>query len=1116
MAVKTTERELAGWINGQINKILEKGGYPFKESSVEPSLPGRTSRFPDIVIWISRQASDAFAFIELKPPGKLENPDRLPVVADRLQAKYAITWNFLQAKLFYINQTLVEKKTIPTHVISDLEEWLRTDKQVQIKKYLKDFLEYLKELHDKGHLHSFAPDKFFFINLLQETTEKLQTYFSEHLQKANRNRKFKEEIEAFIVQQGLLNLNTREINALVARQWVYGLITKILFYLTIRRHFNELPDIIKEIQNVRSIDKIIKKAFTEARKLDWHAVFEEENRYEKIGIPQKCGFILKDLLKRLDEYNFGQLKEDVIGGIFESLIPKTEKHKYGQYFTREDLVDFILGFIVRSPDDYCCDPACGSGTFLNRIYSRIKWLSTNQKKHIDILPQIWGIDIARFPAELATINLFRQNISDYRNFPRVQVSDFFDVEPGHVFKFPPPKANLDRFFKTDEKIPQFDGMAGNFPFIRQEQIEKKVPDNKKKITKVISDDWYVEYPDVFKSINSNNVELKLSGQADIYAYLFFHAAKFLKQDGRMGFITSNSYLDVGYGYELKKFFLKKFKIVAVVASWAEPWFDFASVNTIFTILERCDDPKERSENTVRFVKVKKKLQELIPYPDLEFDENNRWNHIDKLVRKIELDPPPNDGVCSREDDDFRIRYVMQNILNEQIEKEGKHAKWGKYLRAPDVYFEILEKAKDYLLPLNHMKDGLDIRFGIKTGINDFFYLEPTGKKAKRTSCINVQNKCGWVGDIEKRFLKPVIKSPKEASKIIIDKKSLQFKIFMCNMSKTDLKRSGYRGTLNYINWGEQQRTKDKILWPKVSSVKSRKYWWSLGDKAPYPILMQMVNNDRFVIFFNIKKAYVDHNLFELDINSKYSEIVAALLNSSFTAINREIVSRINLGDGATKTEGVDWANNIFIFNFKIFSKTKINKILTAFSKIKERPILSIEKEVKRKDRQALDNAILEAIGLDPNEYSPKIYKGLTELVSERLALPKMRKKISKAKMEYSFDLVKNQVEDEILPDGLRIFPDSFIFERIKFKEIPISGKPMRISNHFFGRYEIIDEDGKKIYDAKGMDEANYIVCAYMPNVYIIKVPVNEKVIIKTITSYEKYIREIFQKLVRRA
>jgi len=119
-------------------------------------------------------------------------------------------------------------------------------------------------------------------------------------------------------------------------------------------------------------------------------------------------------------------------------------------------------------------------------------------------------------------------------------------------------------------------------------------------------------------------------------------------------------------------------------------------------------------------------------------------------------------------------------------------------------------------------------------------------------------------------------------------------------------------------------------------------------------------------------------------------------------------------------------------------------------------------------------------------------------------------------MEYSFDLVKNQVEDEILPDGLREFPDSFISERVKYKQIPITGKPLKIKNHFFGRYEIIDEDGKKVYDAKGMDEANYIVCSYMPNIYIIMVPENEKIVIKAVTSYEKYIKEVFQKIVRRA
>jgi len=853
----------------------------------------------------------------------------------------------------------------------------------------------------------------------------------------------------------------------------------------------------------------------EARKLDWHAVFEEENRYEKIGIPKECNNILKDLLTRLDEYNFEQLKEDVIGEIFESLIPETEKHKYGQYFTREDLVDFILGFVVHDTEGYYCDPACGSGTFLNRIYSRVKWLSTHKKKHMDILHQIWGIDIAKFPAELATINLFRQNISDYRNFPRVQVSDFFDVKPGQVFKFPPPTANPDRYHKIEEKIPQFDGMAGNFPFIRQEQIEKKVPDNKKKITKVISDDWYVEYPDVFKRINSKNVDLKLSGQADIYAYMFFHAAKFLKPDGRMGFITSNSYLDVGYGYELKKFFLKKFKVVAVVASWAEPWFDFASVNTIFTILERCDDPKERSENVVRFVKVKKKLQELIPYPDLDFDEHNRWNHIEKLVRKIELVQPSYDDFSSKDDDDFRIRYVKQNILNEQIEKEGKNAKWGKYLRAPDVYFEILEKAKNSLIPLNKTKDGLDIRFGIKTGINDFFYLEPTGKKAKRAGCINVQNKRGWVGDIEKDYLKPVITRTIEAQRIKINKRQLNKLLFMCNYSKSELKKMGHNGTLKYINWGEKEKNKQEIAWPHIPSVKDRKNWYGIEkDKSPLFLINRFIDK-KFYFSYLPKSVEATDVFFVCYGKLGDSKLQLSFLNSSIFALFVELHARVNMGDGVLTFYGPDIKSTFILNSEKIESKYK-NNIDKLFEKIKVRPIEAIEKDVKRKDRQAFDKAVLEAIGLDPKEYLPKIYKGLTELVSERLALPKMRKKISRAKMEYSFDLVKNQVEDEILPDGLREFPDSFISERVKYKQIPITGKPLKIKNHFFGRYEIIDEDGKKVYDAKGMDEANYIVCSYMPNIYIIMVPENEKIVIKAVTSYEKYIKEVFQKIVRRA
>ena len=48
-------------------------------------------------------------------------------------------------------------------------------------------------------------------------------------------------------------------------------------------------------------------------------------------------------------------------------------------------------------------------------------------------------------------------------------------------------------------------------------------------------------------------------------------------------------------------------------------------------------------------------------------------------------------------------------------------KWGgKYLRASDIYFTILEKGKGKLVKLG---DIADIRFGITAGANDFFYVE---------------------------------------------------------------------------------------------------------------------------------------------------------------------------------------------------------------------------------------------------------------------------------------------------------------------------------------------------------------------------------------------------------
>lgn len=1140
MAVKVTEKEVASGISEIINKLITKGGYPFETSSVEPQLTGTTPRFIDIVLWNDRKTADAFCIIELKIPGKKENIQRLEEVTEKLNCKYALTWNFDVAVLFYKNNQFTEKKYYSTYVISHIEEWLQIDKQIKIKKYLEKFLDDLSDLKVKGSTHRFPPDKFFFINLLNKISKELQPHFKAHLKIKLRDKSLKDAFEAFWTAQGIPSPDNEESVELLTQQWVYGLLSRLLFYSIIRKQQPDLPDLIKISEECGQLDKEIFKAFEKARLIDWQAVFDPEYKMDEIGIPASGLPVLRELLAKLKDYDFGNLKEDVVGEIFEGLIPDTQKHKLGQYFTREDLVDLIIGFTIKSANGYYSDPTCGSGTFLNRIYSRINWLSQYKKKHTKILEQVWGFDIAKFPAELATINLFRQDISDYRNFPRVQNVDFFEVYPGREFKFPPPKASEGNFDKIDIKVPGFDAMVGNFPFIRQELLEKKEKGNKKRITTQIANDWFSDYSDIFDTkfndrqieeikkksgkmyfdelkslIDSGKIGLKLSGQADIYAYLFIHSAKFIPIGGRMGFITSNSFLDVSYGYALKKFFLDKFKIVAVVASWCEPWFHFASVNTVFTILERCDDKKERDNNTVRFVKINKRLDSLIEFRDLEFEESERWKCINQIVDKIEntsLKKDQKDKVISFEDDDMRIRLINQERLLAETELEGSNSKWGKYIRAPQVYFDILEKAGSKLLNLNKIAD---IRRGYTTGINDFFYLEPTGEKPKNSKCLSVTNKRGWTGEIEKQFLKSIIKSPKEADRVMIDPAKLKFLLFMCNMPKSDLKKRGFTCALKYINWGEKQKTPQGVSWPSVSSVKSRKDWWSLGERTPFPLFMQMVNNDRFVTFFNTGNTLADHNLFELNIDSVPKvEMCTALMNSSLTALSREVVSRINLGDGATKTEGVDWKNNVHIFDPAQFNKTQCKNILKAFEKIKNRKIKPIAEEVKLKDRREFDTAILKAIGLDPKLYLDKIYDGLVQIVSERLALPKMRKKISKSKKAISTKEIKATVENELLSDGLKPFPDLFIPKLKKNQNIEIStsGQPLKLGPHFFGNYEVLDSENKLIYEAKSLKMAVYIICAYTPGEFIITIPTNDILIAKAVTKYQKYIKATFKEL----
>jgi len=1116
--IRANEREFMSQVISWLNEILQKGTYPFEVASSDPSVKvsDKKTKFPDVQIWLNRKAGQGFCGWELKTPvTPVDDPKLLEAASEKAQAMHAdyfVTWNMRDA-IIWRTPSLGTKVTqeyrsynYPSidsvRMIEDL--WVES-KKILLKERVKQILNDLSILYRDGHLHLVDIDATFFVHLLKESAVVLGPYIHRALsQKIGKSSKFRNGLFDWAVKQGIQNYGDEAFYETVSRQLVYRTLGKILFYMTLRRFRSDIPKMDLEAVKPAQADKTLKEYFEKARQIDYQAVFEQDF-LDRIAIPPSAVDTLAKLITDLNRFNFSQMPQDVLGQVFEQLIPQEERHALGQYFTREELVDLINAFCVRSKDDKILDPTCGTGTFLIRAYDRKKILG--ERNHKNLISSLWGIDIAQFPAELATINLYRQDLSDYANFPRIDSRDFFEVKPKQVFEFPPPKPSSKPQPMIKEQLPQFDGAVGNFPYIRQELIEKRIRGTKKQIERVIFEDWKDEYRELF-----DNGNIKLSGQADIYAYLFFHTARFLKDDGRMGIVTSNAWLDVAYGYELQKFFLKNFKIIAIIESRCEPWFEDPAVNTIVTILERCKNEDERENHLVKFVKLKKKLKELIPW-DMKLHAMDRWGGLDRLIYKIEAvgynrfalggggAAKLNEEVKEYEDRDFRIRIVKQSILLQKVEDSKRTVKWGQYLRSPQVYFEIIERCKDKLIP---MKEVTDVRFGIKTGINEFFYL--TDERIKH-----------W--GVGKEFLKPIVTSPKEMEEILIDPKNLEFKVFVCHKSKKELLKEGKRQALKYIRWGEKQITKQKgrhkkggVPFPEAPSVKGRTLWYDVGERIPGDFVINRFINERFFFPVNKTKVFLGDVVFEGQvIKRRQAEFYSAVMNSTLTFLFVELLGRAGLGEGLLTFYGPDIAT-LLLPDYDLVSPTIRKNITNAFHKLLTRKVKHVFEEVKMKDRQKLDKLVLEALGLDPKKFLKPIYEGLCELVHERIALAKMRKNAQNARTRKDLEKLKEDVLDVVIPYGLKNFPEEFIDSTYlkQSKEISVPKEKMKLGHFFMGLQEVVSEGGYK-HEAKNLEEAKFIVYSQKPDTFIIKIPKNKIALSKAVKDYERYVKNLKDK-----
>jgi len=694
--------------------------------------------------------------------------------------------------------------------------------------------------------------------------------------------------------------------------------------------------------------------------------------------------LVKDVLDAGGHYNFSNIPFDIIGRIFEELIREDERHKLGQYFTPSHVIDLINVFAIQRSEDRILDPSCGSGTFLVRAYERKKELSKLEKKkntHSDFLNEIYGNDLSGYPAYLSMLNLAIRDTTR-PSYPRISNKDFFAITENSKVGFHNQEGELE-----NKPLPKFDAIIGNPPYTRQEDIGTMHGT----VSKI-----------KIQSLVQSECSFTPSQRTSIYSYFFYHSSIFLKDLGYMAFICQNSWLDTDYGIDMQRYLLRNYEIIAVMDSELERFFPSASVNTTIVICRKQRKENLREQNTVRFIYFTAALSDILK------TVGGAARLKDQILQTNQ----------SEVNDFFRIHCINQRELSE-------HLKWGHFLKAPKVYFDIVDRGKSFFAPLSKLGET---RFGIKTGNNDFFIVKPIDhpKDEQLNLCVNCTNEIKSVRQIkaeglcvvengfnelwliEKQFLFPMLTSPKDIDTYRSTPGKLPNCVLIVEEDKKVLK-SDYPFVFSYIQNGEKKNLH------RASTLANRSKWYNVGLRNVPSLSFNYIINEAGKTFW--VNAYSNNNFHNI-YPEKNARSLWLYLNSTLCWLIQQLIMRVSLGDGAGKIETYDLAAmlvpDIDLQDLEIdLGETRSYK--EEFGDLSS--LNSINPE-----RRKLDEAILEAIGFTNKKERESVllelYKATNQLISARLQKAQSMKGVRTQRNKVAFSVYVEQLKEMLIAEKL--------------------------------------------------------------------------------------------------
>ncbi|EAI6311038.1 class I SAM-dependent DNA methyltransferase, partial [Campylobacter jejuni] len=231
-------------------------------------------------------------------------------------------------------------------------------------------------------------------------------------------------------------------------------------------------------------------------------------------------------------------------------------------------------------------------------------------------------------------------------------------------------------------------LESNHPFEWRFEFPEILDDdgNFKGFDLIIGNPPYIRQEEIKELKNTLSKNYKVyKGTADIYTYFYELGFNVLKENGILSFITSNKYTRAGYGEALREFLLKNTCILKYIDLNGIKVFDSATVDTSILSFEKI----KIKENTFKYLSLN---NELLKNYDFEISAIKEFLNISQ-------------NSLSKES--FAFNDESTNALKTKIEKLGT-------------------PLKDW--------HGLNINYGIKTGLNEAFIITTEKKDEILANC----------------------------------------------------------------------------------------------------------------------------------------------------------------------------------------------------------------------------------------------------------------------------------------------------------------------------------------------------------------------------------------------